>query len=571
MASKDDKPGLLSKVAMFVRNPTKDWSELDQPVDSDGNGYDKQALKAMIERKRQNDFVRKREFDQLRKLRDRDPSAIASMARQSFFQNSLPSDLGGRAVTLKKIDEIEAQMSRQWWKSKTGTLTQPNSVIQHPGVTQPPADLSASELHPSDSDLSAPFAATEPLSLHRDAAPDLGDVGDIGNEFIPTQMAGDMSSVLGDDLLDGPLERGQVEGVFSTSRLFAAEQGVLETDPELEEGAIRFANSDDVGAEKGLLSALRGNVAAAPVAQAWASALLDLYRVTQNQAAFESACQEFTLQLEGARPIWYTLGADAAAGAPSDGKPALAPRLIWDSPAILTAGAMESLRQAMVSLPMPWCLGWSHLDAIGPDAVALLNALFGSLCDEAVTLRFEGADRLVRALRNLTPSGNRDVSPDAWQLRLSALRAMGLQDDFELAALDYCVTYEVAPPAWSLARCHFEGGVQAGSTRHGQGTAQATPAASADCALALRGQVMGDATTALSALNAVPADGRTVVISCRDLIRVDFAAAGSILNWVVMRQAEGNRVQFQDVHRLVAAFFNVIGINEHAKVVLRAI
>ncbi len=53
---------------MFVRNPTKDWSELDRAEPDQESGYDKQALKAMIERKRQNDFVRKREFDQLRKL-----------------------------------------------------------------------------------------------------------------------------------------------------------------------------------------------------------------------------------------------------------------------------------------------------------------------------------------------------------------------------------------------------------------------------------------------------------------------------------------------------------------------
>jgi hypothetical protein len=38
-----------------------------------------------------------------------------------------------------------------------------------------------------------------------------------------------------------------------------------------------------------------------------------------------------------------------------------------------------------------------------------------------------------------------------------------------------------------------------------------------------------------------------------------------------MRQAEGKLVQFQNVHRLVAAFFNVIGINEHAKVIPRPI
>jgi ABC-type transporter Mla MlaB component len=87
--------------------------------------------------------------------------------------------------------------------------------------------------------------------------------------------------------------------------------------------------------------------------------------------------------------------------------------------------------------------------------------------------------------------------------------------------------------------------------------------------LELRGEVLGDATQALAGLESVQVSGGRVVVSCRNLIRVDFSAAGSILNWVALRQAEGHLVQFQDVHRLVAAFFNVIGINEHAKVVLR--
>ncbi len=60
------------------------------------------------------------------------------------------------------------------------------------------------------------------------------------------------------------------------------------------------------------------------------------------------------------------------------------------------------------------------------------------------------------------------------------------------------------------------------------------------------------------------------MVSCARLIRVDFSAAGSILNWVANRQEEGFNVQFREVHRLVGAFFNVIGINEHARVVLRA-
>jgi hypothetical protein len=76
-------------------------------------------LKEMIERKRRNDFVRKREFDMLRKMRSRDVLAARTRAsRPSFFQSSLPSKPDDRASTLKKIDEIEAQMSMQWWKTK---------------------------------------------------------------------------------------------------------------------------------------------------------------------------------------------------------------------------------------------------------------------------------------------------------------------------------------------------------------------------------------------------------------------------------------------------------------------
>jgi len=59
------------------------------------------------------------------------------------------------------------------------------------------------------------------------------------------------------------------------------------------------------------------------------------------------------------------------------------------------------------------------------------------------------------------------------------------------------------------------------------------------------------------------------VVVCSRLIRLDFLAAGTLLNWVTSQQAEGRQVQFKDLHRLVAVFFNVIGINEHAKLIVR--
>jgi len=548
MASKDDKPGLLSKVAMFVRNPTKDWSELDQPQDSDSSGYDKQALKAMIERKRQNDFVRKREFDQLRKLRNRDPGTMASMGRPSFFQNSLPTDLGGRAVTIKKIDEIEAQMSRQWWKAKSDGATQPYTVP--PTVDSVPGRPDTSVPLPlkSDPSMTRSFASTLPYLMYG-----AGGQGD-PDEFQSTQMA----SVPGLDMLEGDGSQRESKPDFSTSRLFAIAVDEMASDPELEEAAIRFANGDDGGAEGGLLTALRGKDLAAPAASSWIAALLDLYRYTNRLADFEAAAAEFALHLNGVSPDWSAPGSPAAADQAAS---SAAESPLWNSPATLSGADMEQLRTAMLSRPMPWYLGWGALEHIAPDAFPLLEGLLVSLCEEAASLRLDGADSLVQALRALTPSGDRGVNPVCWNMRLCALRALRLQDDFELAALDYCVTFGISPPAWAEPCCTL---VAAGLS-----PVQGEPGPVA--ALELRGEILGDATQILAAVDAAPPDGNRMVIGCGDLVRVDFAAAGSILNWVAMRQAEGKQVQFQNVHRLVAAFFHIIGINEHAKVIVRAI
>jgi hypothetical protein len=376
---------------------------------------------------------------------------------------------------------------------------------------------------------------------------------------------------------------------FSTSKLFAIEVDDMATDPELEEAAIRFANGDDSGAESGLLMALRGHALVPEVALSWAAALLDLYRATNNRERFDWAVVEFAQWWGNAIPSWESLpnavqgAGGATASAPVASASSDAPvDAIWHSPAELTVQAMEDLRDAMSFQPPPWVIGWSHLTRIDPQAMPLLGGLFGSLCDEPVALCFSGADSLVQALRSLTPSGDRGVDADWWGVRLNALRAMEMLDEFELVALDYCVTYEVSPPAWEPARCTYAAvgtgaasvGVAAQSGGRGFESAATVPMGldgPQSAGLELRGDVLGDATQALAGLDAARQEGGRIAVSCRHLIRVDFSAAGSILNWVAMRESEGCLVQFQDVHRLVAAFFNVIGINEHARVIPRAI
>lgn len=602
MATKSDRPGLLSKMALFVRNPTKDWSELERAQPEPDSGYDKQVLKQMIERKRQNDFIRKREFDQLRKLRSRGVTAVAGMGRPSVFQSSMATDPDGRAVTLKKIDEIEAQMSKQWWKGKqdaASAQTQGFPVSKE----QPDGAAAAKAVAPT-----APLPHSEPLGSTELSELPTGVSISGAAEFLATEM-GDGMEPLPPPKVNKP-RAGAAMGAlaqsydgaevgFSTSKLFAIDVEDMATDPELEEAAIRFANGDDDGAETGLLDALRGGAVSHEVSCSWAAALLDLYRATNNRARFDQAVHEFSYCFETLLPVWSAIGeepepvmADAAPAPgtnPEPSGPNYALGAIWSSPPELSAQSMEELREAMASNPTPWHLDWSRLVRIGENAMPLMAGLFSSLCNEPVSLRFSGADRLVDTMRTMMPSGDQSVNPDWWAMRLNALRTLQMLDDFELAALDYCVTYEVSPPAWAEARCHYENVEQQeeaasptpkvrveAASGWGSGFSQMPTApigldGSMAVRLDLNGEVLGDATQALAGFDTAGHAGDGIVVSCKGLIRVDFSAAGSILNWVAMRQAEGCHIQFRDVHRLVAAFFNVIGINEHARVVPRAI
>src|SRR6476659_9983968 len=116
-AEPKDTTSFFRKVVKFVANPATEWAELDIPNDeSRENDYAKGELKAMIERKRRNDFVRKREFDMLRKVRREGLSGeqLAALGGSSRIDDSVPrstdsparQDAGGKA----KIDEIEQQM-----------------------------------------------------------------------------------------------------------------------------------------------------------------------------------------------------------------------------------------------------------------------------------------------------------------------------------------------------------------------------------------------------------------------------------------------------------------------------
>ena len=588
MATKDNNAGLglLSKVARFVRHPTKDWTELDQPEPEQDSGYSKQSLKEMIERKRQNDFVRRREFDQLRKLRRNEPAAASDQAdRPSSFHSSMASNQDERATTIKKIDEIEAQMSKQWWKGKDDDAATPDVGLKA-------ADPS---MYSGSKRIVETFLPTQTSELNPDFHQNLSA------EYESTQMGLTAHEELDQEALDAKpsawaagtgLIDESVSG-FSISKLFSAELSDAQADPDLEEAAIRFANGDDEGAEAGLLAVLQQVHTSRPgSADGCAAALFDLYRATGQQSSFDRVAIDYAQRFGRSAPAWFSLPellGNKSAKLPAERPWAPDAPFEWRCPAQLDLKSVQALADGLTQGTTLCILDWSRLDAVTPEAGQALAGLFERCCGQPMQMLFRGADLLEKKLRSFTPSGQRQVELFWWALRLDALRILRLQDEFELAALDYCVTFEVSPPPWENALCDcaveqgaasaafggetmgFESpGNHRGFTDRTGPITQPLPTDTASISVVeLSGDVLGDAADALDRLQAGLQGGDRLVISCAHLIRVDFSAAGSILNWVAMRQAEGCQVQFREVPRLVAAFFNVIGINEHARVVVR--
>jgi len=587
MSKDENPPGLLSKVVRFVRNPTVNWTELDSLTDDRESQYSKQMLKEMIERKRRNDFVRRREFDQLRKLRQRE--ALQGQrtedftTRPSFFHSSMASP-DGRAVTLKKINEIEAQMSQQWWKSKQAGETLPPPSAGMPVGTRSGFDPGDA----ADAATARAFAPTVPVTLHA-ALP-------VERRVVPPLFADDSMAVANfgrsDAQMLGPVAsardaaRGTPSFVDQTVPMALAEPEEFVHEPDLEEAAIRFANGDHAGAEAGLLDVLSQHQQDPPEEQLelWMT-LFDLYRAIGQQERFDTLAIDFAAQYGRSAPLWFSMPgqlgmpvqADAAAG--EDAGAAARRDFSWNAPGTVAVSSVAALQASVLQARSPWSLSWSRLTSIDEPAVPLLADQFTQWAERDGQVVFSGVERLNALLESRTPSGDRSAGADWWRLRMAALRLMGKPDEFELVALDYCVTYEVSPPSWVAPRCGYsdnEGGSY-GSARLAV-ESEFAPSETFDSVLAtldrtpvaeLSGYIEGDAAALLEPFEAMLRLGVPLVISCDKLIRVDFAAAGAVLNWAAALQGDGHVVRFQNLQRLVAVFFNVIGINEHAWVVPR--
>ncbi len=657
MAESPPKDGesFLRKVVRFVANPATDWTDLGSRQD-EGRELDmeKSELKAMIERKKRNDFVRKREFDMLRKVRREglSPEQLAALGGSSRLDDSdRPVDAlmrPGEGGVKAKIDEIEQQMVADGFVGTSrrpprdmhaptvrggfrDTTTRPAALVRSaaPQVPPPPAQQSAAQGQP---DLSPPTvvpvnAMDRPFqspaggppagrvlpTLDQVATPADAATRDLPNlEFsvdsaAPGTVKKTRVSAAGlPAATEFPIGAMSRTGVGpqpargqhgDLSNPFEVEVSEVVHDPDLDEAVIAFANAEFEHCEQSLARLTKPKAARAEHAETWL-VLFDLYRATGQQPRFEALANEYAQQFGWSAPQWFSLPkmvADAAhqkqieqaathrkaprSSAAADAAPVQA---AWVSPRVLDVDSVAQLRSVTLQLPMPWMLEWGALESIEAEAATHLTELFRYWARTPVDMRWLTGDRVFTVLNERAPAGMRDTDPALWILKLDALRLINRPDQFDEAAIDYCMTYEVSPPSWERVQCTVRMG-GGGHSSHAHTMSQlgdvATSIMEPDddagsggmtvATVELSGQLVGDIGVTMKQLDAQLAGASMVMVNCAKLIRVDFVAAGDLLNWVLTKRTENRSITFADAHRLVAMFFGAMGINEHASVRVR--
>ena len=490
---------------------------------------------------RQVHLVRKQEFAYLRGVQKRNSGEITEPTLAGLTAR-LPSEGKVRGDTLKKIDEIEAQLDLLWVASHSKRVDSP--LVGSTGLSDAGSPTQFSSTY-----LATPGVLTQ--MMHHSELP---------ASVLLVKSLEDLS----ENSITIPVQAAANTGAASKG-LTLSGSGTEPLDETLTKAAQFFAQKNYELAAQHLVRSLRDNDLQPGQALRRLLALLDIYRATGNQAQFDWSVLEYFDFWDGRTPQWQQPSYVArevtekrqnafASQRPDKSNQSFGAHL-WRCPGVLTQDAASDLQ-------MHWSQGghctidWTSLTTIDAGAAALVTSVFNSEQGSPEQLTFMDTPNLLYVLEQATPIGASEVDRHLWLLRFCMLGLMGMRAAFDSACTDFCLTYIETAPVWRPGTVQFIGDTQS--------TAPVAPSTTGNSPWQLQGHVTGETGLGLPE----PASG-SVDVDCSTLVRMDAAATALLLDWLRQTASRGIEVQFNHVGVLLGAAWNAAGVEVFAHVQLR--
>jgi len=336
-----------------------------------------------------------------------------------------------------------------------------------------------------------------------------------------------------------------------------ADPAELPSTPALEEAAILFANGQTEVAGQILRDALQDPTLGAAAPIAWFM-LFDLYRLTADREQFDALSISYAAKFETSPPAWMETPALEPATAAGT-RPAAAPSVAFSGMLDTQVTKQLARAQKLAESHSVLRLEFTRVSGVDPVGCGLLLRVLKKLQKSGLELVLVGAPELVNRIQAILEVGRRDETEAPWLLLLEILRLLNREQEFEERSIDYCVTFEVSPPAFVAPQTR----VSTASADDG-----ATAAEAIGDAFPMPHVIEGDIRALNQALAAhAAASHDPVVLDCTQLARIDFSAAGQIMN--ILAPLASRQVELRNVNHLVAVMLQALGLQHVARILPR--
>lgn len=343
------------------------------------------------------------------------------------------------------------------------------------------------------------------------------------------------------DFMGGDIRSGSIE------------VSVSDTPAVVEEAAVLFANSQSDIAEQLLEQAIQeDNLGTATDAVWWM--LLDLYRINGKQQQFDDLSVDFAHKFESSPPAWdeqLTLNPQFDIPEKANATPAIPFTGKLDAHITKQLERAQKLSTSHAALR----LEFTRITAVDPIGCGLLLRMLKKLQKSGLDLILVGTTELADKIRAILQVGRRDETTAPWLLLLEILHLLNNEQAFEDVSIDYSITFEVSPPPFVAPATKV-------TTASDEEAASNPQYVSNQQHLLMPVLIEGRLDELLTQIQTHASSYNPTFIDCSRLIRVDFNAAGQLINGLLPLIGQGKKIEFHEVNHLVAALFKVMGLQD---------
>ncbi|HEX6827596.1 MAG TPA: STAS domain-containing protein [Burkholderiales bacterium] len=323
-----------------------------------------------------------------------------------------------------------------------------------------------------------------------------------------------------------------------------------------EEAAILYAN----GRVDTAIDLLRRGIAEPDGARrnrpAWFM-LFDLFQIQGMRAEFDRLALDFVVEFERSAPTWQ--GGPAQAPTPPLRPPKREPRYALQGRLGADSRRLVADMEEMAGRDGTLRLELGGLQAVDDAGCTLLIEAMQRMESLGRMVKLRKADTLQRLLRAEIERRGRSCARTVWLLLLRLYQLRGMHEEFESLSLEFAMAYEVSPPPWEASR--------ALPPEPPSGEFELPPASDVPPdALVLTGVLSGASPAQLGELNDYAAARTVLNVDLSGVSRVDFVAAGALLNVLTGFKRSGKAVTIHGASEMIQALLAIVGANHYATV-----